>query len=227
MEQNIDPMMYITGMEIIDSDILDKVISKMNSYDSNKYTASDVYKALQKDILYIEDFGALLSPAAIPFLEDIARRARIETRKHFGNSIYMFTPLYISNYCENHCVYCGFNCNNKIKRAKLTNEEIEKEMEIISETGLKEILILTGESKNMSSTSYIGNACKIARKYFNVIGLEIYPVNSDEYSYLHKCGADYITVFQETYNLETYKKLHLSGNNRIFPSSFNAQERAL
>ena len=139
----------------------------------------------------------------------------------------MFTPIYIANYCENYCIYCGFNCHNKINRAQLNEEEIEKEMAAIAKTGLQEILILTGESRSKSTVEYIGNACKIARKYFKVIGLEIYPVNSDEYAYLHECGADYVTVFQETYNSDKYETLHLAGHKRIFPYRVNAQERAL
>ena len=114
-----------------------------------------------------------------------------------------------------------------MERAQLNDEEIEKEMAAISKTGLQEILILTGESRSKSTVEYIGNACKIARKYFKVIGLEIYPVNSDEYAYLHECGADYVTVFQETYNSDKYETLHLAGHKRIFPYRVNAQERAL
>ena len=127
-------------------------------------------------------------------MEEIAQVAQQETRKHFGNSVCMFTPLYIANYCENYCIYCGFNCHNKIHRAQLNAEQIEKEMEAIAATGLQEILILTGESRSKSTVAYIGEACKIARKYFKVIGLEVYPMNSDEYAYLHQCGADYVTV---------------------------------
>ena len=139
----------------------------------------------------------------------------------------MFTPLYIANYCENYCIYCGFNCHNKIRRAKLNAEEIENEMKAIAETGLQEILILTGESPKMSNVEYIGEACKIARKYFKVIGLEVYPTNSDNYHYWHECGADYVTVFQETYNSDKYETLHLAGHKRIYPYRVNAQERAL
>ena len=191
------------------------------------YTKADVKRAIAHDIRTPEDFAALLSPAALPLLEEIAQAAQEETRKHFGNSVYMFTPIYIANYCENYCIYCGFNCHNKINRAQLNDEEIEKEMAAISSTGLQEILILTGESRSKSTIEYIGNACKIARKYFKVIGLEIYPVNSDEYAYLHECGADYVTVFQETYNSDKYETLHLAGHKRIFPYRVNAQERAL
>ncbi|MDR3596343.1 2-iminoacetate synthase ThiH [Clostridium sp.] len=227
MEQRIDHMKYMEGMEVIESNVMDQVISKMEAYDSEKYTADNVLRALRKDVLDIEDFAALLSPAALPFLEEMARRAKLETRKHFGNSVYMFTPLYIANYCENYCIYCGFNCHNKIKRARLNAEEIEKEMQSIASTGLQEILLLTGESRSMSDVTYIGEACKIARKYFKVIGLEVYPMNVDEYEYLRKCGADFVTVFQETYNSDKYETLHLEGHKRIFPYRFNAQERAL
>ena len=227
MEQRVDHMKYMEGMEVIESNVMDQVISKMEAYDSEKYTAHNVLRALKKDVLDIEDFAALLSPAAFPFLEEMAKRAKLETRKHFGNSVYMFTPLYIANYCENYCIYCGFNCYNKIKRARLNAEEIEKEMQSIAKTGLQEILLLTGESRSMSDVSYIGEACKIARKYFKVVGLEVYPMNSDEYAYVHECGADFVTVFQETYNSDKYETLHLEGHKRIFPYRFNAQERAL
>ncbi|MCH5300318.1 MAG: 2-iminoacetate synthase ThiH [Ruminococcus sp.] len=227
LEQRINHMEYLPDMEQINSDIMDRVISETEEYDYDKYTESDVKTALSHQTKTLDDFKALLSPAAMPFLEEIAQQARIETKRHFGNSVYMFTPLYISNYCENYCIYCGFNCKNKIHRAKLNAEEIEKEMQAIAKTGLQEILILTGESKKMSDVEYIGEACKIARKYFKLVGLEIYPVNSDEYSYLHKCGADFITVFQETYNSDKYETLHLAGHKRVFPYRFNAQERAV
>ena len=222
-----DHMEYQPGMDNIGSEVQDEVISRMNAYDADAYTAADVLRALRKDVLSPEDFGALLSPAALPFLEQMAQRAQAETRKHFGNSVQMFTPLYIANYCENYCIYCGFNCHNKIRRAKLDMDEVEQELKAIAETGLQEILILTGESRKRSTVEYIGRACEIARKYFRVVGLEVYPMNSDEYAHLHQCGADYVTVFQETYNSDKYETLHLAGHKRIFPYRFNAQERAL
>ena len=229
MKKNrIDHMKYLPDMEQLEeSDVMDQVISAMKAYDYNKYTEADVRRALAHDNRTPEDFQALLSPAALPLLEEIAQQAQIETRKHFGNSVYMFTPIYIANYCENYCIYCGFNCHNKIRRAQLNEEEIEKEMAAIAKTGLQEILILTGESKTKSNVEYIGKACEIARKYFKVVGLEVYPMNSDEYAYLHKCGADYVTVFQETYDSDKYETLHLMGHKRVFPYRFEAQERAL
>ena len=193
-KNRIDHMTYLPGMEDIGSEILDQVVTAMEAYDYNTYTAEDVKRALAHSERTPEDFQALLSPAALPFLEEIAQAAQIETKKHFGNSVYMFTPIYIANYCENYCIYCGFNCHNKIRRAKLDMDEIEQELKAIAETGLQEILILTGESRAMSPVSYIGEAVKLARKYFRVIGIEIYPLNVDEYAYLHECGVDYVTV---------------------------------
>lgn len=227
INRNTSHMEYQEGMEILKSDMLDQVMSALEGFHPETCTESDVRKALLKDTLLPEDFAALLSPAALPLLEEIALRAREETRKHFGNSVYMFTPLYIANYCENYCIYCGFNCHNKIHRARLNAEEIEKEMQAIAATGLEEILLLTGESPKMSDVKYIGEACRIAKKYFKVIGLEVYPMNSEDYAYLHDCGADFVTVFQETYNPDKYETLHLGGNKRIFPYRFYTQERAV
>ena len=220
-------MEYLPGMEQIRSDVRDQVMAQMQSYDYSKYTARDVLAALEHETCSIEDFKALLSPAAEPFLEQMAQRARRETGKHFGNTVYLFTPLYIANYCENYCVYCGFNCYNHINRMKLSMEQIEKEMKVIADSGMEEILILTGESHSQSDVHYIGEACKLARKYFRMVGLEIYPVNTDEYRYLHECGADYVTVFQETYDADKYETLHLMGHKRVWPYRFEAQERAL
>ena len=178
-------MEYMPGMDIIKSDICDKVLSEMNSYDYSKYTAKDVVAALNHDHCSIEDFKALLSPAAEPLLEKMAERARLEM------------------------------------------EQIEHEMKVIADSGMEEILILTGESRAASDVEYIGEACKLARKYFRLVGLEVYPVNVDEYKYLHECGADYVTVFQESYDTDKYETLHLMGHKRVWPYRFDAQERAL
>lgn len=222
-----DPFEYLEGMERISSDVCASVMAHFDSYDGLAYTERDVKNALEREKCTIDDFKALLSPAAEPFIEQMANRARLETSRHFGNTVYMFTPLYIANYCENYCVYCGFNCYNDIKRMKLTKEQIEKEMKIIADSGMEEILILTGESRLQSGIEYIGEACKLARRYFRLVGLEIYPVNVDEYRYLHECGADYVTVFQETYDTAKYETLHLFGHKRVWPYRFDAQERAL
>ncbi|HJV45348.1 MAG TPA: 2-iminoacetate synthase ThiH [Bacillota bacterium] len=226
-DTRVDPMKYLEGMEVIDSDLMEKVLKLVADYDYAQYTDSDVQTALKKDKLSIHDFAALLSPAALPYLEVMARRSKAETKKHFGNSIGLFTPLYLSNFCQNHCTYCGFNIFNRIQRAMLTMEEVEEELKEIAATGLKEILILTGESPRNAGLEYIGESLKIATKYFSTVGIEIYPLNSDEYAYLHKCGADFVSVYQETYNIDKYQEVHLIGPKRIFPYRFHAQERAL
>ena len=223
----IDHMKYLEGMDQIDSSLRLRVMKEMAEYDPSKYTARDVQRALEQETCSVEDLKALLSPAAEPFLEQMARRANRVTSRHFGNSVNIFTPLYIANYCENYCVYCGFNCYNHIRRLKLDSEQIEHEMKVIADTGIEEILLLTGESPGKSDVKYIGEACKLAKKYFRNVGIEIYPVNVDDYRYLHECGVDYVTVFQETYDSDRYEQLHLAGNKRIWPYRFEAQERAL
>jgi len=220
-------MEYVKGMDTIDSDIMDKVLSLVKEYDYMQYTSNDIERALLKEQLTINDYAAILSPAAMPYLEELAKKSMVETRKHFGNSISIFTPLYISNYCENQCIYCGFNCKNKIHRGKLTLIEVENELKEIALTGLKEILILTGESRSISGIKYIGEAVKLASIYFSTVCLEIYPLNIEEYSYLHHCGADFVSVYQETYNLDKYEQVHLLGPKRVFPYRFHSQERAL
>lgn len=204
-----------------------QVLAAYNRYDFHSFTGRDVEGALQKDNLSERDYAALLSPAAEPRLEQMARKARALTRMHFGNAAQLMTPLYIANYCVNHCVYCGYNCKNNIKRAKLTFEEIETEYRTIAATGLREILLLTGESRAQSDLAYIGRAAELAQKYFSTIGIEIYPVDAGEYAYLHSKGVDFVSVYQETYDTARYGEVHLSGPKKDFSYRFNAQERAL
>ncbi len=230
---NIEPtdiMAYLPGMEQIESDVCRQVMSHWQEYDATAYNAYDaaaVQAALARPHCDIEDFKALLSPAAEPFLEQMAARASQETARHFGNTVYLFTPLYLANYCENYCVYCGFNCRKQIKRQKLSAQQMEQEMQLIADSGMEEILLLTGESRQMSDVPYIGEACRLARQYFRLVGLEVYPLNTAEYRYLYECGADYVTVFQETYDQAAYARLHLRGPKRVWPYRFAAQERAL
>lgn len=223
----IGHMKYLPGMEVIDSDMLDQVVAIRSSFNNDDFTDKDVRLALSKEHLDPRDFMALLSTAAAPFLEEMAQKAHLVTRRHFGNNISILTPIYFANYCDNYCIYCGFNSHNKIKRARLTDEELHRECKNIADTGIEEVIMLTGESPKMSDIKYIGNAVKIARQYFRVINMEIYPVNSEDYKYLHECGADYVTVFQETYNSDKYATLHLAGHKRIFPYRFYSQERAI
>ena len=219
-------MDYTETMEAIDSDLMDTVMGRRACFDPSSYTARDVLRAIEGECDE-EGFAALLSPAAEPFLERIAERARDETRRHFGNSVCLFTPLYVSNYCSNHCVYCGFNCKNKINRAILDLDGVAHELDAIAATGLEEVLLLTGESRFKSDVEYIGECVRLASERFGTVGVEVYPMNVDEYAHLHSCGADYVTVFQETYDTVRYGELHLSGPKRVFSYRFDAQERAL
>jgi len=218
---------YHEHMEQIESDILLNLQKYREKFDPWNYKEKDVLFALEKERLNIEDLGALLSPAAEPMIEMMASRAKEETRRFFGNSVNIFTPIYTSNHCENKCVYCGFNKDNEIKRARLSLEQVDEEMRSISESGLTEVLILTGESKKFSDVEYIGECVRTASRYFSSIGIEVYPLNSSDYAYIRECGADYVTVFQETYDPSLYAELHQAGPKRIFSYRFNAQERAV
>lgn len=224
--KHTDVMDYTDGMEMLDSGVMDSVLGRAAAFDQHSYSDRDVSATLEGEC-DIEGFAALLSPAAGRHLEEMAERARNETRRHFGNSVCLFTPLYVSNYCSNECVYCGFNCRNRIHRATLGLEEVTKELDAIAATGLREVLILTGESRTRSDVEYIGECVRLASERFSTVGIEVYPMNSDEYAHIHECGADYVTVFQETYDPERYGQLHLAGPKRVFSYRFDAQERAL
>jgi len=222
-----DHMEYMDGMDKTDHQIMSLVLEMTNKYDPSVFTSEDVRNVMFQENIGINGLKVLLSPAAQPYLEDMAFRAKQETAKHFGNSVCMFTPLYIANYCENYCVYCGFNCSNKINRGKLSMSEIESEYMAIAETGLREILLLTGESKTASPVSYIADAVRLAKKYFSTIGIEVYPMNVDEYAAIKEAGADFVSVYQETYDPKRYEEVHLRGHKRVFPYRFNSQERAI
>ena len=217
---------YKEGMEVLDSDVRDRVLEARAAYDPSAYTEDDVRRAIYSDPS-VEGFAALLSPAAEPFLEEMAARARSLTRDHFGNSVCLFTPLYVSNYCSNRCVYCGFNIGNKIDRLKLDLDQVAKELDAIAETGLEEVLILTGESRAKSGVDYICDCVRLAAERFAVVGIEVYPMNSWDYAKVHEAGADYVTVFQETYDPDRYDLFHLAGPKSVFSYRFDSQERAL
>jgi 2-iminoacetate synthase len=217
---------YQPGMEEISSSVLLQVSGATAHFQPERYTAQDVRRAIATNPS-AEDFAALLSPAAAPFLEEMAQAAQALTRRWFGNSIQLFTPLYISNYCENSCTYCGFRSRNPIRRGKLDLGELEREAESIAKTGLRELLVLTGECRSASGVEYIGKSLELLRTYFGALGIEIYPLNTEEYSYMRQCGADYVSVYQETYSPSQYDRMHPAGPKRCFPYRFYAQERAL
>jgi 2-iminoacetate synthase len=168
----------------------------------------------------------LLSPAATGLLENMAQAAHKLTIEHFGRTILLYTPLYLSNYCVNQCVYCGFNQANDIPRRKLTLHEVELEAQAISITGLQHLLILTGESRQHSPVSYIADCVSILRKYFSSISIEVYPLSTEEYADLISAGVDGLTIYQEVYDQQIYQRLHPAGPKRNYSYRLTSPERA-
>ena len=193
-------------------------------------TETDVLAALELAEngrrLNARDFMALVSTAASPYLETMARIARDVTVRQFGRSIQLFTPLYLANYCTNQCVYCGFNTKNHIHRSMLTMDEVEAEGKVIAATGLRNILLLTGDAPKLTGPAYIAEAARRLRPYFPSIGVEVYSMGEDDYRMLVDAGVDSFTMFQETYNEELYLKLHPAGPKRDFRFRLNAPDRA-
>ncbi len=205
-------------------------LQKYNDFDFETFFASvsssDVERAISKERLGIMDYLTLLSPQAEQYLEVMAQQAHKVTTQHFGKTMQLFTPMYLSNFCVNQCVYCGFQVHNKLKRVKLTLEEVEIEARIIAETGLKHILILTGESEYQSPVSYIKDCTEVLKKYFTSIGIEVYPLTEEQYADVIASGVDGFTMFQEVYNEKVYLELHPGGPKRNFRFRLEAPERA-
>ncbi|MEN2775983.1 2-iminoacetate synthase ThiH [Acetivibrio clariflavus] len=189
-------------------------------------TDNQILNVINRDRVSELEFLMLLSEKAGKYIELMAQKSRKLTLQHFGKVIFLYTPLYAANYCVNQCVYCGFNVSNPIVRRKLTKEELEKEAKIIAETGLRHILLLTGESRTHSSVDYLKECVMILKKYFSSISIEVYPLETDEYRQLIEAGVDGFTMYQEVYNEELYKKLHLKGPKRNYRFRLDAPERA-
>lgn len=222
-----DILTYNKTMDEIHSDIKDEIFDLYFEFRDKKVNDIDILNSLKKENLTRYDLFNLLSDEAMTYIEEMAEKAKLKRIQYFGKNVNIFSPLYISNYCSNGCKYCGFGIGSDIDRVHLNMEEIEAEMICLKEEGIEDVLILTGEAPLRSSISYIGDAVKLARRYFRIVGLEIYPANVDDYKYLHKCGADYVTIFQETYQQKEYDFFHPSGNKRKMLYRMESQERAL
>lgn len=157
--------------------------------------------------------------------ERLARRAALLTRQFFGRAISLYTPLYLSNYCSSPCVYCGFNSHARIPRLKLSSQEMRAEMETLADTGIENILLLTGESYDATPLPYLKEAVTLAKNYFSAISLEIHPLKTEEYRELFLAGADGVTIYQETYNRIRYQDVHPGGIKNDYDYRFNAPER--
>ncbi|MDR0349208.1 MAG: 2-iminoacetate synthase ThiH [Tannerella sp.] len=184
----------------------------------HKKTAHDVKQALSKnDGLTAADFMALVSPAAQPYIEQMAILSRKYTQQRFGKTIQFYVPLYLTNSCVNHCVYCGFNHNNKIKRIILTDEQILREIEAIKKTGdFQHILLVTGENPRDAGADYIENAIRLVKPYFSSISVEVQPLKEETYKQLAATGLNAVYCYQETYRKASYKTYHPRGMKSKF-----------
>ncbi len=190
-------------------------------------TSKDVENVLAKGKAdNIEEFGILLSPAATPYLEDMAMLSASITEKYFGKTMRLFAPLYVGNECVNNCVYCGFARRHNIERRTLSLEEVEAEVQAIYDLGFRNILLVAGEHPKLVSSGYIEDAIKIALKKIPSVSIEIAPSKEEDYKRYVDCGCEGLTVFQETYDEQVYPTLHPSGPKSVYQWRLATPERA-
>ncbi|MBD5313639.1 MAG: 2-iminoacetate synthase ThiH [Bacteroides sp.] len=188
--------------------------------------ASHVRAALRKDHLSIEDFMALVSPAAAPFLEEMAQLSHRYTLERFGKTISMYIPMYVSNACTNHCVYCGFNHSNPLERVTLTMDQVKAECEAIRRLGpFENLLIVSGEFPTLNGVDYLEEVLHVCRPYFNNLTIEVMPMKTENYARLVKSGLNGVVCFQETYNATNYRNYHPKGMKSIFDWRVNGFDR--
>lgn len=193
--------------------------------DINNKTETDVLRALGKKKRDLNDFMALISPAAKPFLEDMARESKRLTKKRFGNTIQMYAPMYLSNECQNICTYCGFSFTNKIPRKTLSDAEILQEIAYIKSKGYDQILLVTGEAQTKVGVDYINKAIKLIKSQFSNVTIEVQPMEQDEYEILKESGLYGVLVYQETYHRDEYKKHHPKGKKSNFDYRLDTPDR--
>lgn len=194
---------------------------KKNIMDKSKNDAID---AINNPHRTLDDFMALISPAAAPLLEDMAQEANRLTLARFGNTIQLYIPLYVSNYCTNFCVYCGFNHDNELHRKMLTLEEVEAETQVITRWGFKHILLVSGEAPAKTDADYYEQVIRSIRDKFSQIALEVQPLEEAEYARLAEAGLSFVCVYQETYNEKQYPLYHPKGRkSQLSVSSGNSR----
>ncbi|MBT33751.1 MAG: 2-iminoacetate synthase ThiH [Thalassobius sp.] len=197
-------------------EVLDSIMSK---------TERDVIRALSSSKVDLEDFKALISPAAKPYLEQMAAKSRSITKKRFGNTIQMYAPLYLSNECQNICTYCGFSFTNKIPRRTLSDSEILQEAEFLKNKGFQHVLLVTGEANQTVGVDYLSNAIQLLKAHFANISIEVQPLDQPEYERLISDGLYATLVYQETYHEETYKIHHPKGKKSNFAYRLETPDR--
>lgn len=207
--------------EIIDQYSWDDMTSRIYGK-----TSRDVEAALGNRNRGIEDFMALVSPAAQPYLEQMAALSRQYTLERFGRTIQFYIPLYLTNSCMNHCVYCGFNHNNDIRRIILTDEQIMREVAAIKEIGdFQHILLVTGENPRDAGADYIEHAIELVKPYFQSIAIEVQPLKTEEYAKMTDAGLNAVYCYQETYNKARYNVYHPRGMKSKFDWRLDAFDR--
>jgi 2-iminoacetate synthase len=187
---------------------------------------SDVHAALRKDRADLHDLAALLSPAAEPFLPEMAAKSSRITLQRFGRTTQIYAPLYLSNLCTNRCAYCGFSAGNKIQRRKLTLDEAETEAAILHERGFQHILLVSGEARNVLGVEYLEEVALRLRDRFAALSIEVQPLSRDEYARLFRAGITAVAVYQETYDREVYKQVHLAGKKCDYDYRIETPARA-
>ena len=207
-----------------------QTLFQQHSWDSVKQsilakTAQDVQHALQTSKRDLEDFKALISPAAMPFLEMLAQKSRQITQKRFGKTIQMYVPLYLSNECQNICTYCGFSFDNKIKRKTLNDQEVIAEIEVLKSMGFDHVLLVTGEASQTVGVPYLKRVIQLIRPYFSHISMEVQPLDETDYTELIAEGLNTVLVYQETYHEEDYKLHHPKGKKSNFQYRLETPER--
>ena len=206
-----------------------KRVDRFESFDFDEYfkcvTTADIQRSLNRDLLEPHDLLNFLSEQAQEFLEEMAQKSRQITLQYFGKTIGLYAPMYISDYCSNHCTYCGFNNTTRFKRTKLSLKEIEQEAKAIAATGIRHILVLTGEAPAKTPMSYLEDAVGVLKKYFSSIALEIFPMDEEAYRILKNAGADSLTVYQEVYDQKIYKEVHLKGRKTDYRYRLLTPER--
>ena len=208
------------------SEELEKISWEQTTRDIYEKTDADVRRALAKKSLDVEDFKALISPAAIPYLEVMAQLSRKYTLERFGKTISMFIPLYITNSCTNSCIYCGFNHNNPMKRTILTEKEMINEYKAIKKLApFENLLLVTGENPAKAGVDYIERALLLARPYFSNLQIEVMPLKSEDYEQLTHAGLNGVICFQETYNRANYNLYHPRGMKSKFEWRVNGFDR--
>ena len=188
-------------------------------------TKTDVEEALGKKKRTLEDFKALISPAALPLLEDLARESHTLTQKRFGKTIQMYVPLYLSNECQNICTYCGFSQDNPMRRVTLTDKQILDEINVIKSYGYDHVLLVTGEANKTVGVSYLRNALQVIRPHFSNIAIEVQPLEQHDYELLIEEGLHSVLVYQETYHEENYKFHHPKGKKSNFDYRLDTPDR--